>query len=178
MTMDAGLLILRAVVGVVLVGHGAQKLFGWFGGAGPRKTGAFFALLGYRPGVLFAIIAGLSEIAGGALLASGFLTPFAGAVVIGVMLNAASALRGRGPWAANGGWEYTVVLAAVGACLSLTGPGTVSVDHVVGFEWSIAWRVAGVALGVGAAGAALLLRRPPVAPAEGRSGATRAEEAA
>jgi putative oxidoreductase len=106
--MAAGLLILRAVVGVVLICHGTQKLFRWFGGHGPRNTGAFFELLGYRPGLLFAVIAGLSEAGGGAMLALGFLTPLAGAAVIGVMLNAASSLRGRGPWAINGGWEYTV----------------------------------------------------------------------
>ena len=73
--MDAGLLILRVVVGVALVGHGTQKLFGWFGGHGRHRTGAFFELLGYRPGVLFAVIAGLSEAGGGTLLALGFLTP-------------------------------------------------------------------------------------------------------
>jgi putative oxidoreductase len=57
-------LILRVVVGALLVGHGTQKLFGWFGGHGPRTTGAFFELLGYRPGVLFAVIAGLTEAGG------------------------------------------------------------------------------------------------------------------
>jgi putative oxidoreductase len=72
--MDAGLLILRIVVGAALVGHGTQKLFGWFGGHGPRKTGAFFEMLGYRPGPFFAVVAGLSEAVGGALLAVGGLT--------------------------------------------------------------------------------------------------------
>ena len=89
--MNTGLLILRIVVGVALVGHGTQKLFGWFGGHGPRTTGAFFEMLGYRPGTFFAVIAGLSEAAGGALLAVGGLTPLAGAAVVGVMLNAAYA---------------------------------------------------------------------------------------
>ena len=131
---QAGLLLLRVVVGVALVGHGTQKLFGWFGGHGPRTTGTFFEMLGYRPGVLFAVIAGLSEAGGGALLALGFLTPLAGAAVIGVMLNAASSLRGRGPWMINGGWEYTVVLATVGASIALTGPGAISVDHALGLE--------------------------------------------
>jgi putative oxidoreductase len=73
--MDSGLLILWVVVGVALIGRGTQKFFGWFGGHGRRGTGAFFELLGYRPGELFAIIAGLSEAGGGALLAVGFLTP-------------------------------------------------------------------------------------------------------
>ena len=95
--MDAGLLILWVVVGVALIGHGTQKLFGWFGGHGRRGTGAFFELLGYRPGALFAVIAGLSEAGGGALLAVGFLTPLAGAAVVGVMLNAASRSEGAAP---------------------------------------------------------------------------------
>jgi putative oxidoreductase len=158
-TMDAGLLILRIVVGVALLGHGTQKLFGWFGGHGRRDTGAFFELLGYRPGVLFAVIAGLSEAGGGTLLALGFLTPLAGAAIVGVMLNAASALRGRGPWVTNGGWEYPVVLATVGASIALTGPGSASVDNALGLDWSTGWGVAGVALGVGAALATILVPR-------------------
>ena len=157
--MATGLLLLRVVVGVALVGHGTQKLFGWFGGHGPRITGAFFEMLGYRPGVLFAVVAGLSEAGGGSLLALGFLTPLAGGAVIGVMLNAASTLRDLGPWIINGGWEYTVVLATVGASIALTGPGSISVDHTLGLDRSTAWGVAGIALGVGAAIATLLLRR-------------------
>jgi putative oxidoreductase len=106
----------------------------------PPDTLAFrlIELLGYRPGERFAIIAGLSEAGAGALLAVGFLTPLAGAAVVGVMLNAASALRGRGPWVTNGGWEYTVVLAAAGASFALAGPGSVSVDNALGLEWSAA----------------------------------------
>ena len=156
--MDTGLLILRLVVGVALVGHGTQKLFGWFGGDGRRGTGAFFELLGYRPGVLFAVIAGLSETGGGTLLALGLLTPLAGATIVGVMLNAAWALRERGPWVTNGGWEYPVVLATVGASVALTGPGSVSVDNALSLEWSTGWGVAGVALGVGAAFLTILSR--------------------
>jgi putative oxidoreductase len=144
---------------VVLICHGTQKLFGWFGGHGPRTTGEFFEMLGYRPGLLLAVTAGLSEAGGGVMLALGFLTPLAGSAVIGVMLNAASSLRGNGPWAINGGWEYTAVLATVGAAIALTGPGKISVDHTLGLDWSIPWSVGGVALGV-AATATLLLRRP------------------
>jgi len=160
--MDVGLLLLRVVVGAALIGHGTQKLFGWFGGPGRRGTGAFFEMLGYHPGTFFAMIAGLSEAGGGALLALGFLTPLAGASVVGVMLIAASSLRGRGPWVINGGWEYTVVLATVGASLALTGPGAISLDDAAGLGWSTAWGVGCVALGVTAAIATLLLlRRPP-----------------
>ena len=113
-------------------------------------------MLGYRPGMFFAVIAGLSEAGGGALLAVGFLTPLAGAAVVGVMLNAASSLRGRGPWIINGGWEYTVVLATVGASIALTGPGVdLASTTRLGLDWSTAWGVGGVALGVAAAIATL-----------------------
>ena len=146
-----GLLVLRSVVGVVLVGHGTQKLLGWFGGYGPRGTGALFDLLGYRPGTRFAVIAGLTELGSGALLAVGFLTPLACAGVIGVMLNAAWSLRRQGPWVANGGWEYTFVLAVIGATLALVGPGSVSIDHTVGLAWPTPWGPAGIVFGAGAA---------------------------
>jgi putative oxidoreductase len=141
-TLGAGLLAARLILGLLMAAHNSQKLFGWFGGHGPRTTGAFFEMLGYRPGVLFAVVAGLSEAGGGSLLAVGFVTPLAGAAVIGVMLNAASTLRDRGPWIINGGWEYTVVLATVGASIALTGPGSISVDHALGLDWSTAWGVA------------------------------------
>ncbi len=157
--MDMGLLFIRVVVGLLLVGHGTQKLFGWFGGHGPSTTGAFFEFLGYRPGVFFAVVAGLGEAGGGALLALGFLTPLAGAAVVGVMLNAASSLRDKGPWIINGGWEYTAVLATVGAAIALTGPGSISIDHLIGIEWSTPWSMVGIALGAGSAAATLLLRR-------------------
>jgi putative oxidoreductase len=168
--MAAGLLILRVVVGALLVGHGTQKLFGWFGGHGVRVTGSFFELLGYRPGVLFALIAGLTEAGGGMMLAGGLLTPLAGAAVVGVMLNAAWSVRGRGPWVINGGWEYTGVLATVGAAIALTGPGSVSADHALGFDWSTATGIGGVAIGVFAAIVTLVVRQPipaqPDAPSQ------------
>ena len=168
--MTTGLLLLRVAVGVVLVSHGTQKLLGWFGGHGPRTTGAVFEMVGYHPGVFFAVIAGLSEAGGGSLLALGFLTPLAGAAVIGVMLNAASSFRDRGPWIINGGWEYTVVLATVGASIALTGPGTASVDNAIGLHWSTAWGIGGIALGVAAAVATLLMKQPPAAPATPAAG--------
>ncbi len=104
----------------------------------------------------------LRVVVGGALLAFGFVTPLAGAGVIGVMLNATSALHGRGPLVTNGGWEYPVVLATAGPTIALTGPGSVSVDHALGLDWATAWGVGGVALGVAAANATLLLLRAPV----------------
>src|SRR5882757_7128941 len=102
--MDTGLLLLRIVVGLLLAGHGAQKLFGWFGGHGLEGTGGFFHGLGYRPGKAFAFVAGLSEFGGGLLLALGLFTPLAGAIIIGTMFNVITSVHSdKGPWAQNGG---------------------------------------------------------------------------
>ena len=84
-------------------------------------------------------------------------------------MNSSLAAR-RDPWVTNGGWEYPVVLATVGATIALTGPGSVSVDHALGLDWTTAWGVGGVALGVAAAIATLLLRRPPATPASEAGG--------
>ncbi len=79
-------------------------------------------------------------------------------------------LRDHGPWIINGGWEYTVVLATVGAAIALTGPGSISVDHALGLDWSTAWGVGGITLGVGAAIATLVIR--PAAPQSPPCGST------
>src|SRR5881397_3947916 len=106
-TMSIGILILRLVVGVTLAAHGAQKLFGWFGGYGLTGTGQFFEQLGFRPGRLQAALAGGAEFLGGLLLAAGFLTPFASAAVIAVMLVAAVSVHvAKGFFAHTGGYEY------------------------------------------------------------------------
>src|SRR2546430_16184143 len=86
--MSYGILLLRLVVGIAFVGHGTQKLFGWFGGYGPKGTGGFFASKGYRAPVLMAVAAGLSEAGGGTLLAPGVLTPPGGALLATAVINA------------------------------------------------------------------------------------------
>src|SRR5439155_1475112 len=112
--MSIGLLILRLAVGLSLAAHGAQKLFGWFGGYGIAGTGQFLEQLGFRPGRLYAAQAGIAEVAGGLFLAAGILTPAAAATVVAVMLVAAvSAHIKNGFFAHNGGYEYTLVLGAV-----------------------------------------------------------------
>jgi putative oxidoreductase len=75
--MDAGILIARLIVGLAIAAHGAQKLFGWFGGHGLKGTAGFFESLGFRPGIFFALAAGLGELGGGLLTAAGFLGPVA-----------------------------------------------------------------------------------------------------
>ncbi|MQA08708.1 MAG: DoxX family membrane protein [Pseudonocardiaceae bacterium] len=160
---DLGLLILRAPAGLLLAGHGAQKLFGWFGGDGPAVTGQGFESLGYRHGKAMAVVAGLTELAAGLGIGVGLLTPFAAAGVIGTMLNAAVAAHGKaGLWAQNGGYEYPLVLAAMAAGLAMHGPGGVSFDAAFGLEIAgVWWGVGAVLVGVLAASAVLSTRRQP-----------------
>jgi len=110
---DLGLLALRVGVGGALVAHGTQKLFGWFGGHGLDGTGAFFESVGFTPGRVNAVLAGLGEAGGGALLALGLATPAAGAAAAGTMAVAASMHTDNGFFAQDGGYEYPAVLALV-----------------------------------------------------------------
>lgn len=162
--MDTGLLILRLVVGLLLVGHGAQKLFGWFGGYGLAGTGGYLAGLGYRPGVLFALLAGLSEAGSGVLLALGLGTPVAGALLVATMVNVYAGHAGKGPWNSDGGWELPLLYGLVGVALAFAGAGTLSLDAALG--WDLAgdrWGVAATAAGL-VGGLTTLLTRHRAAP--------------
>ncbi|MDQ1439017.1 MAG: putative oxidoreductase [Acidimicrobiaceae bacterium] len=159
--MTVGLLILRLVVGLGLAAHGCQKLFGWFGGGGIAGTGAFFENhLRLRPGRVHATLAGLTELGGGLGLVLGLLTPVAAAAVVGVMLVAgASAHRGKGFFVTQGGFEYTLVLGAVGAALAYTGPGRASIDHALGWDLNgFVWGTVATLFGI-VAGLCLLAGR-------------------
>src|SRR4051812_22710960 len=113
---DLGLALVRFPAGLLLMGHGAQKLFGWFGGSGPAATGAMFEKVGYPRAKQMALLAGLTEFAAGGGLALGFLTPLVAAGVIGVMVNAIVSVHWRnGVWAQKGGLEYPLVLATLAA---------------------------------------------------------------
>ena len=161
---DLGLLALRVGVGGTLVAHGAQKLFGWFGGTGLEQTGAMFEQLGFRPGKLNAIAAGLGEAGGGALLAVGLGTPGAGAAVAGTMIVASSMHVDNGFFNANGGLEYPAVLGWSAAALALIGPGTLSLDHVLGHRLNRSWiRNLALAAAAPAALAVIARRRRTVA---------------
>lgn len=150
---DVGVLLIRLVVGLLLAGHGAQKLFGWFGGSGQAETGRQFSAMGYRAGRAMAVLAGLSELGAGLALASGMATPLAAAAVVGVMVNAAVAAHGNnGLWAQDGGYEYALVTAAVAVGVAADGSGAFSIDSMVGFDetgWS--WGLGAVVFGVVAA---------------------------
>ena len=138
--MEYGLLLLRLVVGLLFVGHGTQKLFGWFGGGGPQGTAGFFSSVGYRIPAVMAIAAGLSETAGGLLLASGLLTPLAAFLLATVMLNAIATVVF--PKGFLGGYEFEFTLLTVAIALTATGPGELSLDDAIGWAddiTGIAW---------------------------------------
>jgi len=176
--MQTGLLILRLIVGGLFFAHGAQKLFGWFGGYGIEGTGGFLESLGYPRGKVMAGITGLTEAGAGALLMLGLATPLAGAMILGVMLNAVvSAKLHQGLF---GGYELDLLYATVGAAVAFAGAGAYSVDHLIR-EHVTRWTMSGWRYGVGAIVLAvvsgvitLALRRPQVpAVAEAPSGAER-----
>src|SRR3954451_1531104 len=122
--MAYGILFLRIVVGLTLAAHGAQKLFGRFGGHGPRGTAGFFSeQLGFRSPLLMALLAGGAEL-GGLLFAAGFLTPLAALSIVATMLMAVATVHWKnGFWVASGGFEFTLVLLSVAAAVAATGPG-------------------------------------------------------
>ncbi|MEU9713982.1 DoxX family membrane protein [Streptomyces sp. NPDC047976] len=127
---DAGLLLLRLVVGLSMAGHGTMKLFGWFGGPGLDTTGKGFTAAGYPAGRTMAVMSGLSETLGGLGLALGLLTPLAGAALIGVFVNVLD-VRGLSAYFPPKGVELETVLFAAVVALTLTGPGRFSADHVL-----------------------------------------------
>ena len=141
--MSYGLLLLRVVVGLAFVGHGTQKLFGWFGGHGPKGSGGFFASLGYRAGVLMAVAAGLCETVGGALLALGLATPLAGALLAIVMINAIGSVTFKR--ASMLGSELEIAYLTVAVASVATGPGRFSLDRALGWDDNISGVWCGVA---------------------------------
>jgi putative oxidoreductase len=154
--MGLGLLILRVVVGGLLAGHGAQKLFAWFGGHGPEGTAGFFDQIGLQPGRVHARAAGLAEFCGGLAIAFGLFTPFAAAAIIGVMTAAIITVHAKnGVWVTEQGFEYNLVLIAVAFALAAVGPGAVSLDSALGLSlagagWALGALAAGLIGGYGA----------------------------
>jgi len=165
--MEIGRLSARAVIGGLFIGHGTQKLFGWFGGPGMQGTEQMMGALEMRPTRVNAIAAGVSETAGGVLLMAGAATPLAASALIGTMITAIRKVhQPNGPWAAQGGWEYNAVLISALTALVDAGPGDLSLDAVAGREqWGPGWAVAGLALGAAASTAAIALGRRGSGPA-------------
>jgi putative oxidoreductase len=150
--MGFGGLLVRGTIGAFFVGHGTQKLFGWFGGGGPEGTGRHFASSGLRPGRRNAVAAGAAEAGGGLLLVLGLATPAAAAALSGVMITAIRQVHLKnGPWASNNGYEYAAVMLAAVFGVVDAGPGRLSLDAALGrSRYGLAWAMA--ALAAGAAG--------------------------
>ncbi|WP_427761800.1 DoxX family protein [Streptomyces sp. DSM 41931] len=151
---DLGLLLLRLGTGGVLAAHGTQKLFGWFGGGGIEGTGQFMDSIGYAPGKVSATAAGVAETGGGLLLALGLATPAAGAAAAGAMAGASAVHAPNGFFNQEGGFEYAASLGMTAAGLAVTGPGRLSLDHLLRHAVDRGWMVP-AALGVTAAATAM-----------------------
>jgi putative oxidoreductase len=161
--MDFGILLLRAVVGLTLAAHGAQKMFGWFGGHGLDGTGQFMTMLGFQPGRRHALMAGLAEVGAGVLLALGFLTPVGAALGASVMLVAAVTTHVKnGFFNSGGGFEYNLVLGVSALSVAFIGPGIASTDALLGYSLSGAlWGTAAVLVAALGAAVQLAQRRLP-----------------
>jgi putative oxidoreductase len=136
MSLDAGLLIIRVLFGAAMAAHGAQKLFGWFGGYGLQGTGGFFDGLGFKPGIVFATAAGASEFIGGLLLVVGLFTPLGAAAMFAAMLVASISVHLKnGFFTQNNGIEPAFLYGAVAIGLALTGAGAYSLDATLNVGW-------------------------------------------
>jgi putative oxidoreductase len=140
---DGASLLLRVMIGVVFIAHGAQKLFGVFGGGGLDATAKAMAGIGLRPGMFFAVLGGLAEFGGGLLLFLGLLTPLAGLIITGDMVVAIAVSSGQDGFIAPRGigYEYNLVLIAIALALVIAGPGRLSLDRQLGLHQAIADRV-------------------------------------
>ena len=160
--LSIGLLVGRLVVGLGIAAHGAQKLFGWFGGHGLAGTAGYFESLGYRPGRVFATMAALGEFVSGVLIALGFLGPIGPALLLAVMIVAMMQHWRNGFFAMNNGIELPLLYATAGVALAFTGPGIYSLDEALGLGELSDPTVEAIALAVAVLGAlaTLAVRRP------------------
>ena len=133
--MDVAFLILRLVVGLTLAAHGAQKVFGWFQGSRISGFAGMLARMGMKPAVLWAWVAGLSELVGGLLIALGLLWPVGPAVAVGAMLVAIVTVHwAKGFFNSKGGIEFPLVILGSCVAMALGGPGAFALDRWLGFQ--------------------------------------------
>jgi putative oxidoreductase len=169
-TLGIGLLVARAIIGLVMAAHGTQKLFGWFGGYGLGATGEFMVQLGFNQGRAFAAMASIVEITSGVLVALGFLGPVGPALMISVMLVAAITVHWKnGLFAAKNGIEIPLLYASAALIFAVAGFGPYSLDAMLGITdpWSPAFTWIAIAVGIagGVGNAALSLINKPAAKA-------------
>ena len=156
---DLGLLILRSSLGGLLMAHGAQKLFGKFGGHGLEGTGKFFQSLGFEPGEPWAFTAGMGEFGGGALTVLGFMHPLGPLTTIGPMAVAWARVHGGKPiFVTEGGGELPATNIAIAAGLAMIGPGRLSLDHLFGIR---SHPLLGILAGAAVAGGTLIALSQP-----------------
>lgn len=161
--MGIGLLVARVVIGLLMAAHGAQKMFGWFGGHGLKATGEFFVGLGFRQGRAFATMAAMTEIASGLLIALGLLGPIGPALMLSVMIVAAITVHWQhGLFAMSNGIELPLLYATAGVGFATVGFGQYSLDAMLGIAGALPSEFTWVALGLAVAGGVwnLALRRP------------------
>ena len=128
--------LVRVVCGLFLMPHGAQKLFGWFGGYGLNATGEFFAKLGLQPGYTMALLAGLVELVGGGLLVLGLFTrPAALGVVIMMAVVVFAVHLPLGFFWQDGGFEYPLMWGLIALAIFFRGGGRLSLDHLIRHEF-------------------------------------------
>jgi putative oxidoreductase len=162
LSLGTGLLLARLIFGALMVAHGTQKLFGWFGGYGIAGTAGFFEQLGFHPGRLFVVTAALTEVVSGILIALGLFGPVGPALLLSVMIVAAGSVHWKhGVFASTNGIEVPLLYATGAVALAFTGPGPLSLDTVLGMDhiWTPALKLAVLAVGVVGGAVNLLARR-------------------
>lgn len=133
--VDAALFLLRLTIGSLLAGHGAQKLFGAFGGPGLQGTAGVVESMGYKPGRLWATAAAATESVGGLLTALGFLNPLGPVATLSVMVTATAKAHWRKPvWVTSGGAELPLTNIAAASAIAMIGPGRHSLDRMFGIR--------------------------------------------
>jgi putative oxidoreductase len=145
-----GLLLLRLTMGTLMIGHGTQKLFGWFSGPGLKGTQGFMESLGMKPGRIWGTAAAVGETSGGVLTVLGFLSPLGSLSVAATMATAMRRAHWKnGLWNTNGGVEMPLTNLAAALALAFTGPGRFSVDRALGTSLPapLAWLAAAATLG-------------------------------
>ncbi|MFN2527274.1 MAG: DoxX family protein [Candidatus Baltobacteraceae bacterium] len=172
MNTDLGFLLVRLIVGLAIAAHGAQKLFGLFGGHGIKGTAGFMESLGFRPGTLFAVASGASETLGGLLIILGLGGPLGSLLVIATMIVAIFSVHLKnGFWAANTGYELNSLYIAASIAIAFAPLSALSLDGVLGLtllhQPTVIWSGLGLGLLGGLANLALRRAVPSVVQAAG-----------